>query len=145
MNVPTLRVAVPGDSDFAYRAKKAAFREYVERAWGWDEARQRELHEQRFAKHDFRVIHEGGADVGILATSVAPECLWVHQIFLLPEHQGRGVGRECMRLVLKEARAQGLPVRLGVVKVNPRALAFYEGLGFERTGETETHYLLRKH
>jgi RimJ/RimL family protein N-acetyltransferase len=35
-----------------------------------------------------------------------------------------------------------LPVRLRVLKVNPRALAFYRRLGFTCTGETETHDLM---
>jgi hypothetical protein len=39
-------------------------------------------------------------------------------------------------------RQLGLPVRLRVMKVNPRALAFYERLGFMRTGETDTHDLM---
>jgi RimJ/RimL family protein N-acetyltransferase len=38
----------------------------------------------------------------------------------------------------------GVPVRLRVLKVNPRALAFFERLGFARAGETETHVLLER-
>ena len=30
-----LRKASQDDKEFAYQVKKAAFREYVERAWGW--------------------------------------------------------------------------------------------------------------
>jgi len=35
----------------------------------------------------------------------------------------------------------GLPVRLRVMRANPRALAFYQRLGFMRISETATHYL----
>ena len=66
----------------------------------------------------------------------------VIQLFLLPEHQGRQIGRRCMLLIMEEARQLGLPVRLRVMKVNPRALAFYERLGFTCTGETDTHDLM---
>ncbi len=68
----------------------------------------------------------------------------MNQLFLLPEYQSKGIGRECMLRVIEEARRLGLPVRLRVLKVNPRALAFYERLGFARTGETETHHLMEK-
>src|SRR6185369_16064697 len=114
--------AIAADSEFAYATKKAAFKEYVEQVWGWDEAEQRRLHEQRFDAQEFRVIHLAGIDVGIIAVVVTPDCLTLNQLFLLPEHQGKGVGRKVMVLVMKEARQAGLPVRLQVMKVNARAL-----------------------
>jgi GNAT superfamily N-acetyltransferase len=61
-----------------------------------------------------------------------PRGLTVNQLFLLPEYQGQDIGRRCLRLVMDEARRLGLPVRLRVLKVNPRALAFYQRLGFAR-------------
>ena len=47
-------------------------------------------------------------------------------------------------LVLDAASKLGLPVRLRVLKVNLRATAFYERLGFSITGETDTHFLMQK-
>lgn len=138
----TLRQATPGDRDFAYRVKRAAFREYVEKVWGWDEGEQRRYHERRFAAQDFRVIGVAGRDVGIMAVEAAADCVSVKQLFILPGHQNRGIGTRCMALVMDEARELGLPVRLQVLKINPRAIAFYERLGFERTGQTDTHLLM---
>ena len=142
MNSLTLRKASPNDSEFAYCARRAAFREYVEKVWGWDEDEQRQLHEQRFGAQDFWVINLAGTDVGIMAADEAPDCVKVNQLFLLPEHQGKGIGRECMLLIMEEARRMGLPMHLRVLKANPRALAFYQRLGFVRTGETDTHDLM---
>lgn len=130
------------DSEFAFCVKRAAFKEYVEKVSGWDEDEQRQLHDQRFGVQDFRLINLAGTDVGIMAIAVTPDCMKVNQLFLLPEHQGREIGRQCMLLVMEEARQLGLPVRLRVMKVNPRALAFYERLGFQRTGETNAHSLM---
>lgn len=142
MDSLTLRKAGPKDREFAYRVKKSAFKEYVDQVWGWDEDEQRQLHEQRLETQDFRVVSSAGADVGIMAVVVAPDCVRVNQLFLLPEHQGQGIGRKCMLLIMEEARRLGLPVRLRVLKVNPRALAFYQRLGFVRAGETDTHVLM---
>ncbi len=139
-----LRPATPADSEFAYQTKKAAFSAYVDHVWGWDEAEQRQLHAQRFAAQEFRVIHESGADVGILAIVREPDCVKVNQLFILPEFQGRGFGRACMLRVIDDARVAGLPVRLRVLKANPRALAFYQRLGFRETGDTETHIVLER-
>jgi ribosomal protein S18 acetylase RimI-like enzyme len=135
----SLRPAGPNDSEFAYTVREAAFRAYVEKARGWDEAEQRRLHEQRFAAQDFRIISVAGTDVGVVALVAAPDCLKVNQLFILPEHQGKGVGRACMLLIMEEAQQLRLPVRLRVLKVNPRARAFYERLGFRCTGERDTH------
>ena len=66
----------------------------------------------------------------------------MHQLLLLPGRQGKGIGRRCMLLIMKEARQSGLPIRLRVMMVNSRAMAFYQRLEFERTSETSTHHLM---
>ncbi|MCI0546872.1 MAG: GNAT family N-acetyltransferase [Candidatus Rokubacteria bacterium] len=142
MNNLTLRKAGQGDSDFAYAVRRAAFRQYVQKLTGWNEDEQRELHDQRLRTQDFRVINLAGIDVGIIAVAVAKDCMKVNQLLLLPEHQGKQIGRQCMFLLMDEARRLGLPIRLRVMKVNPRGLVFYERLGFARTAETDTHDLL---
>jgi GNAT superfamily N-acetyltransferase len=111
----------------------------VEQVWGWDEEEQRALHDRRFSSQDFRVIQVSGMDVGILALVREPECMRVNQMFILPEHQNKGVGTACMRRIMGDAARLGVPVRLQVLKVNARAAAFYERLGFCRISERENH------
>ena len=136
-----LRPATSADSEFAYQARAAAFREYVEDSFGWQEDQERERHERRFAQHDYRVAEVDGTPVGILAVAREPETVHLHQLFILPEHQGRGIGRACVERVLSEASPR--PVRLRVLDCNPRALSFYERLGFRRVGGTERHVILQ--
>ena len=124
-----LRNAVPADSEFAYSVKKAAFREYAEKVWGWDENQQRCLHDQRFDAQDFRIVSVAGTDVGVMAVVTTAEAVELNQIFILPEHQGKGIGRKCVLHVIEEARQLDVPVRLQVMKANPRAKSFYERLG----------------
>ena len=130
------------DSNFAYSVKKAAFREYVEKVWGWDEAAQRRLHKKRFKAQKFYIISWNGEDVGIISFANKHDCVKVYQLFILPESQNKGIGSKCMQLILEEAQRMGLPIRLQVLKNNPRALAFYQRLGFARIDETETHNLM---
>jgi ribosomal protein S18 acetylase RimI-like enzyme len=137
-----LRKATVADSEFAYQTKKAAFRGYLEKASGWNEEEQRQLHQRRFAEHDFRVIQVSGKDVGIMAMSRQPDCTKLYQMFILPEYQSQGIGEVCMKLLIKEAAVAQLPIRLRVLKVNPRACAFYQRLGFKRTGENDDHILM---
>lgn len=137
----TLRNASSADYDFAYEAKKAAFRPYVEGLWGWDEEAQRRIHGERFEAQNFRVICVDGVDVGVMALAQSGNCVKLNQLFVLPEYQGRQIGRLSMLLVMEEARERGLPINLRVLKNNPRARAFYERLGFGSVGETDTHDL----
>lgn len=51
-------------------------------------------------------------------------------IYVLPEHQGKGVASALMQKLLEWAD-QKKPVKLGVVKYNERAKAFYRKWGFE--------------
>lgn len=139
-----LRNAKPNDSEFAYCVKKAAFKEYVEKVWGWDEDEQQQLHGQRFCDQDFQIINLAGIDVGVIAVVVQPDCLKVNQLFLLPEHQGKGIGSKCMLLIMEEGCRLGLPMCLRVLKINLRALAFYQRLGFVCVDETDTHILMEK-
>ena len=64
-----IRKAVQADVDFTFAVKEAAFREYVEKVWGWDGVDQRELHEVRFASQDVHIIQYQGTDAGYYSTS----------------------------------------------------------------------------
>ena len=96
----TLRKSTPIDSEFVYIVKKAAFREYVEQVHGWNEDERRRFHAQRFETQDFRIIHQGSTDVGVMAVFTAKDCVKVNHLFLLPEYQGRGIGETCMRRIM---------------------------------------------
>lgn len=139
-----LVAATPHDAAFAYQTKKAAFREYVEQLWGWDEDQQRALHERRFTSQDFRVVLRDGTRVGILAFERKPDGLHLHQLFILPEYQRQGIGSACLRQIVALATAEGMPVHLRVLRINPRALDFYRRHGLVLSGETDTHILLRR-
>ncbi len=139
-----IRKAVSADVDFTFLVKEAAFREYVEQVWGWDGADQRELHELRFASQDVHIIQYRGTDVGYFSTSSTADRVRVYQIFILPEYQRKGIGSACMRLIVSDAGAQKNSVRLQVLKINTRATAFYEGLGFKIVDEDDTHVQMVK-
>ena len=139
-----IRKVYASDREFVFTVKKAAFREYVEQVWGWDDSYQRELHDRRFASQDLRIIQFCGTDVGFLATSRTRQTLKVDQLYILPEYQGRGIGSACMARILDDANLRQKPVVLQVLKVNTRGTAFYQKLGFIIVGETTTHFLMKK-
>ena len=141
-----LRICEAGaiDSEFVFAVKKAAFREYVEQIWGWDEVYQKELHNRRFASQDLRIIQFNGTDVGFLSTSSTTDTLNVDQIYILPEYQGRGIGAACLRGIIDDASLEQKPVTLQVLKINTRATAFYQRLGFAIVDENSTHFQMKR-
>ena len=139
-----IRKAYASDREFVFTVKKAAFREYVEQVWGWDDSYQRELHDRRFASQDLRIIQFCGTDVGFLATSRTRATLKVNQLYILPEYQGRGIGSACMTRILDDASLRQKPVVLQVLKVNTRGVIFYQRLGFTIVGESSTHFQMKK-
>ena len=85
-----------------------------------------------------RLIHAG---------CPAPDAAWLAQypahlhIDLLPQAQGRGLGRALMEALWTALRAAGVPgVHLGVGAGNPRAHAFYTHLGFTELEKVEGRF-----
>ena len=140
----SLRKADASDSEFVFTVKKAAFREYIEQVWGWDDNYQRELHNRRFAAQNVCIIQFRGTDVGFLATSSTLDTLKVNQLFILPEYQGKGIGSACMTCIIDDASLKVKPVALQVLKVNIRGITFYQRLGFAIVGESPTHFQMEK-
>lgn len=59
-------------------------------------------------------------------------------LFVEPDHWRSGVGRRLVDAAVAAAR-EGGAATLHVI-ANPRALSFYEAVGFERLGETPTRF-----
>lgn len=80
-------------------------------------------------EREVRVADDGGAVAGILVL----EDDWIDQLYVDPDHTGRGVGGRLMA-VAKAQRAAGL--RLWTFAANVRARRFYERHGFVPTAST---------
>ena len=140
----SLRKAQTRDSEFVFTVKETAYREYVEKIWGWDDDYQRERHNKEFASQDFRIVQFRGTDVGVLVTSRTSDRLKVNQIYILPEYQGKGIGSACMTRIVDDASLEGKPVVLQVLKVNTRGIALYRKLGFTIVSESSEYFLMER-
>lgn len=139
---PILRPATDADLDLAYRVKKAAFKQYVDQVWGWDENHQRQRHIRDFRPSTVRIITYLGDDVGWLDLRKHWRGLFLAAFYILPEYQGRGIGSSVLQQLLLEAETRKVPLKLGVLKVNTRARKLYENFGFKVESETDTHYMM---
>ncbi len=82
-----------------------------------------------------------------------PHSLEVERIYVAKEFQGTGLGRRLMEEAVRLATEQKKEyIWLGVWEKNERAIRFYEGKGFYRTGshtftvgnDGQTDYIMRK-
>jgi len=86
-----------------------------------------------------RAICAGGRPVGLVLLALGEDELWLRRLMVSAEHQGTGVGREALALVV--AHVRGLPgARELLTSYAPGAgdpRAFYLRAGFEDAGREE--------
>ncbi len=146
MNSIGLRPATAADSEFCYRLHRAAMGPYIEAIWGWDEADQRGFHERGFDPANTQIVTIEGDDVGSVTVDRRPTEIYLGRIEILPDYQGRGIGRQLIQRLRHEAASRHQPVLLDVLVVNRRAYALYQRLGFQeiaRHGENDLKIRMR--
>lgn len=90
-----------------------------------------------------RVIMVGDEAAGMVKYLRKGDVLHLQQLQVLPDWQGRGIGKQVVDHLIAQAEAEGLPMTLTVLKRNP-ALRLYLRHGFEQVGEDEHEYHLRR-
>ncbi len=151
MGVPGLRPAVPGDREFLFRTYASSRAEELAIVpWTEDEKeaflrQQFDAQDRHYRAHhpaaDRLVILDRGEPVGRLYVERAADELRVMDIALLPEHRGRGRGRQLIEALQAEAAAAGIPITLHVEAHNP-AQRLYARLGFRLVREDGIYQLL---
>ncbi|EPJ49691.1 MAG: acetyltransferase [Osedax symbiont Rs2] len=96
------------DSEFLFHLKKSAEYAAVKAVFGWDEALQRKLHNVEFAQKRPTIVEVKGQRVGSYLLQEKGNHLYFCRFFLLPEHQGKGIGskilQQCTNLADKDSR-----------------------------------------
>lgn len=69
--------------------------------------------------------------VGKIRVSREEGQAWIYGFSILPEYQGKGIGRKVLRRVIKEQNSAGYSVHLEVETKNDHALGLYESVGFK--------------
>jgi GNAT superfamily N-acetyltransferase len=82
------------------------------------------------------VAELAGGQAGYVALRRADDCVCVEQLFVSPEHEAEGIGRQLIEWAEGYAISEGA-ARLQVVveAENSRALDFYRGRGFTSAGD----------
>lgn len=135
----SLRKATDKDLDLTYKIKKNALHEYLEMLWGWNETAQNEFHQKHFKKDNFQIIEQQEEGIGYLEIENREDHIFLANIMILKQFQGKGIGK----IILEDLMKHHAEICLEVLKVNKRAVQFYQNLGFEIEQESEDSYKMR--
>ena len=138
-----LRPASESDREFLYALHCRTMREVIEKTWGWDEAWQRRDFDRRFVGCVVSIIETSNGAVGGLLVEPKSDSIYIHELQVLPEYQGQGIGTAVVQQVIEEAASRGVAVTLSVVPANARAKQLYERLGFEVTNFEAPFFRMR--
>jgi len=139
----TLRPATDSDYTFAFEAKQRALGPHISARWGWQSDVQARFHRQRWAERPWCIIELDGRSIGTVSVERTATEMRFGEFYLLPEHQGRGIGSAVLQGVLAEADASALTVNLEYLKWNPVG-SLYKRHGFVVTKENDSHYFLSR-
>ena len=130
VTIPALRPATGSDVELVCRITERTMRAYIEQTWGrFDERAIRENAAKAIAAGSYAIIQREGADIGLLHVERDRGDIWLAHLFVLPEHQGQGIGTYFLHELKREAAGTRKPLRLRVLAVNP-ARRLYEREGF---------------
>ena len=134
-----LRKATDDDLDLTFKIKKNALQEYLEMLWGWNEKAQKDFHRKEFKKENFQVIELQKKPVGYLEIEPFQDHIFLANFMILQQFQGKGMGKIIMQDLIKN----NPKIILEVLKVNQRALKFYQGLDFEIVEDLEISFRMK--
>jgi ribosomal protein S18 acetylase RimI-like enzyme len=102
-------------------------------AFGLDEEDSKAIESKVYRDEDtdMLMIEVNEETVGKIRVSREAGQAWIYGFSILPEQQGKGIGRKVLRRVIKEQSSAGHSVHLEVETKNDHALGLYESVGFK--------------
>lgn len=124
------------DADTLVAIRIAAMRESLERIGRFDPQRARERFLASFDPALCRFIEVDGVQSGFIQIRPQEDHWLLDHLYILPEHQGKGIGAAVLQDVSASADAQRMSIRLGALRGSD-SNRFYQRYGFIQTDEAE--------
>ena len=128
------------DRAFFIHVHHTAYRDAIEKMFGWDEVLQDRYANHAFDEGGMNIIWHKGKSIGVFGWEGRNYHIWLKELFLLPEHQGWGIGSQIINNTISRAESLEKDVRLRTLKANLRAKKLYERHGFEVTEANDLHW-----
>ncbi|MCK2242793.1 MULTISPECIES: GNAT family N-acetyltransferase [unclassified Crossiella] len=139
-----LRAAEPADVEAIAELRASVLRPDLERLGIFDEHRVRQRLRDSFHPRHTSIIEVDGAFAGSVTVRPDGDARWLEHFYLAPGLQGRGIGSAVLRTLLARADAEGVLVRLNVLR-GSAAHRLYERHGFTvDTQDPIDLYLVRR-
>ncbi|HTI83727.1 MAG TPA: GNAT family N-acetyltransferase [Acetobacteraceae bacterium] len=128
-----IRPAQSDDADPVREVVHAAYRHYIARM-GKPPGPMLDDYAQRIADRQAWVMDDAGRITGVLVLEEASEGLLLDNIAVLPDQQGKGVGRALLEFAETEARRRGfLTIYLYTHELMTENIALYTRIGYVET------------
>ncbi|MCD7035953.1 GNAT family N-acetyltransferase [Metabacillus sp. GX 13764] len=111
------------------------------KCFGFEESDARAYNERILAVDDHYMIDWNKKTLGKMRLSFNEGEAWVYGFAVLPEYQGKGIGRKALTNAILAAAEKGYPIFLEVEAKNAHALKLYEACGFQAYS-SQDYYLL---
>lgn len=136
-----LRPATMRESAFLYDLRAMTMKAQVEQIPGWS-PEMREAYYLDFDPKVHQIIVIDGKNAGAVSVIDRGTEVYISNLHLLPEYQGRGLGTRILGDLMRQAASQGVPLTAQAFKRNTASLKMLERLGYVVTGETDLRYQL---
>lgn len=128
--------AAHSDAETLVQMRIEAMQESLERIGRFDPQRARERFLSSFAPARCRFVVVGGVRVGFVQTKPADEYILLEHLYVVPEHQGKGIGSAVLESILADADSRSRSVKVGALR-DSESNRFYQRHGFLKIDETD--------
>ncbi|HEV3430350.1 MAG TPA: GNAT family N-acetyltransferase [Paraburkholderia sp.] len=145
MNI-TFAATTLSDAHTLVAIRIAAMRESLERIGRFDPQRASERFLASFDPTLCRFIEVEGARAGFIVVRPQADHWLLDHLYVLPEHQGKGVGASVLQNVFANADSKRMPIRVGALRGSD-SNRFYQRHGFVLAEESEwdIYYVRQPH
>ncbi len=138
-----LRPSAESDQSFVDRLTRLVMEPYVRKTWQNAADIESYFLKNKFNQAITSIVQFENQDIGRVSVTRTAKEIIIDNIHILPEYQGKGIGSQIIRGILKEADKKNIAVTLLVLTVNP-AKKLYDNLGFVTEFEKHCRYHMRR-
>ncbi len=132
----TLTATTRDDAEQLAQMRIAAMCESLENIGRFDPERARRRFLDTFEPSITHFIDTDGERVGFVVVKQSTATIDLAHLYILPQHQGRGIGTTVLQTVFAQADAQSMIVTVGALK-DSASNRFYQRHGFIETARAE--------
>jgi ribosomal protein S18 acetylase RimI-like enzyme len=134
-----IRRAGPSDADAVRSLVRAAYAQWIP-VIGREPLPMKADYDKAVREHEIDLLHVDGDPVALIEVIPAVDHLFIENIAVSPEHQGKGLGHHLLRHAEAKARSAGLgELRLLTNQAFASNVRLYQSVGF-RIDRTEPHF-----